>query len=662
MKKKILLLALALLCLLLTACGGQTQPGSAADPQQSERTVLTGLYYEALPAFEALVESTYSDIDLQLERSAMATYNGDTLRRLKNGAGKDLVFTFTPHGEIAGYVQDMSSHNFTTRFADSMMSILRNQGKTEFLPLPGVYRGVVINETLVKELGFELPATRPQLRAILDAAKAAGVGVDENGYGFAAGNIDAIYLGEIIMGTCISDFLGTMEGERWMADFHEGRASAQGVLNGYVQHFADLALEGYIDADYLYKVTTKTYVNSVEELADRTLLASFGSSSVLNDVRARNTRDTFTMLPYMSADGAPGWITANPVAYLGINAALTDADKLDAALRVLDLFASPEGQAAIMKDTRADTSYLTQDVTGVSQGDTGVEQCVADGYVYNLSRFNSDVLWALGKHISQVCAGNMTMDDALAAVDAVNRGAPLSDKDDRTLLGSVSETLVYEGYNTRKEETAIGNLIADAVREFTGADFVFVNGGGIRASLYQGDVYTSDLAEVLPYDNYPAVLEVTGETVFAMLENSISTLYYNAIPGGRFLQVSGLHYTFSVDPSTEVNEAGKETPSAARLLSVTLPDGTPVDREAVYTVCVNDYMAGSAGYDNAGDGYTMLNVLDDSSPKSDRVTLVKLHEETFRQALISYFENHSSENIGAVLEGRITVKNAGDTE
>lgn len=122
-------LAALVLCaaMLLSACGASSAPETAQTaPEQKGQIVLTGLYYENLPAFEALVESTYSDIDLQMERSAMATYDGDNLRRLKNGHGKDLIFTGIPYGEVSEYVMDMSAHNFTTRFEDSIMSVLRS--------------------------------------------------------------------------------------------------------------------------------------------------------------------------------------------------------------------------------------------------------------------------------------------------------------------------------------------------------------------------------------------------------------------------------------------------------------------------------------------------------------------------------------------------------
>lgn len=40
--------------------------------------------------------------------------------------------------------------------------------------------------------------------------------------------------------------------------------------------------------------------------------------------------------------------------------------------------------------------------------------------------------------------------------------------------------------------------MADAVAEYTEADIAVVNGGGIRASLYQGDVLGADLPRSAP--------------------------------------------------------------------------------------------------------------------------------------------------------------------
>src|SRR5690606_40346796 len=63
----------------------------------------------------------------------------------------------------------------------------------------------------------------------------------------------------------------------------------------------------------------------------------------------------------------------------------------------------------------------------------------------------------------------------------------------------VGETLVYldaARENIRTKETTAGNLVIDAMREFTGADVGITNGGGIREFIEPGprsEEHTSEL-------------------------------------------------------------------------------------------------------------------------------------------------------------------------
>lgn len=75
-----------------------------------------------------------------------------------------------------------------------------------------------------------------------------------------------------------------------------------------------------------------------------------------------------------------------------------------------------------------------------------------------------------------------------------------------------------------------------------------------------------------------------------------------------------------------------------------------------YTLAITDYMAGSGGYiDNNGDGFTMLNLYSDSSPKAENIKLIRETGATYGDALREYFQNHKDEPVSAELEGRITV-------
>ncbi|MCI8284337.1 MAG: carbohydrate ABC transporter substrate-binding protein [Firmicutes bacterium] len=456
MKKRLAGIFLAgIIALNLAACASNTQTG-----KKNEKTTVSTLYYSTLPEFEKLVESTFDDIDLEIEPSSLSTYNSDTLRRLRNDHGKDLIFTSMLNSAISDYMLDLSANSFTTNFASSVMDIIQQDGKTMWLPMPSVCKGLIINKTLVKDLGKELPKNQQELKELMSAAKTSGKGADDEGFVFAAADIDGISAGEFIISTIVPDFLGTMEGERWTNDFINKKADAKGTLEEPLSFFISLASEGYMDPSCLHLgINQKNAIPVIERMASRKMTICYGYSDILQKIRKANTQDEFVMIPFLSGSGNASWVTATPASYLGANAAITkDKTKLDAVLRVLELFSSPEGQSAILKDTKSDTSYLMEAVEGSGGTNSGLESYEKSGYVYNMNRFSSDIRWLLGSNIVKVCTGDMEMSDALASIDNLNKNGTTNYAEDHTLIGSVDSDMLYENYNTRREETSIGNL------------------------------------------------------------------------------------------------------------------------------------------------------------------------------------------------------------
>lgn len=153
------------------------------------------------------------------------------------------------------------------------------------------------------------------------------------------------------------------------------------------------------------------------------------------------------------------------------------------------------------------------------------------------------------------------------------------------VVATVPMDLDGERANVRTRVTNLSRLVCEAMTAETGADFTITNGGGIRASIAAGDVTLGDINNVLPFTNVVNVCEITGDQVYEALEFGYSLLPEQ---NGAFSQ-SDLRVVYS----------GEAEPGS-RIVSVLLPDGTPLDRNATYTVATNDFMA--AG----GDGYTMF--------------------------------------------------------
>ncbi|HWS73433.1 MAG TPA: 5'-nucleotidase C-terminal domain-containing protein [Thermoanaerobaculia bacterium] len=185
-------------------------------------------------------------------------------------------------------------------------------------------------------------------------------------------------------------------------------------------------------------------------------------------------------------------------------------------------------------------------------------------------------------------------------------------------------------------EAPLGNLLTDLMRSGTGADIAFINSGGIRAELPAGDLRYSDVFEVSPFDNFPTVVPLTGAQIAEMLR-----LTANGEHG--ILQVSGLKYTYDA-----TKDADKPPAQRQRVLSVTLPDGTPVDPTATYKVVMPDFLA------VGGDG--LMPVMKDV-PKSE------IHTDQsapLRELFVRELRKRGAagQTISPAKEGRVTVLNA----
>jgi 2',3'-cyclic-nucleotide 2'-phosphodiesterase (5'-nucleotidase family) len=195
-------------------------------------------------------------------------------------------------------------------------------------------------------------------------------------------------------------------------------------------------------------------------------------------------------------------------------------------------------------------------------------------------------------------------------------------------IGTTVNELNSQRAIVRGEESAWGNLIADAMKGANGADVAVTNGGGIRgdkiypagSKLLRKDVFTE-----LPFGNKTTVIELTGADLLAGLENGFSQIEQGA---GRFPQVSGL-----------VIEVDATKAAGARVTSV-LVNGQPLDPAIKYKVATNDYMM------TGGDGYTAF--------AKGAVLIDASSAHLMASDVINYIA--AAKNIEAKVEGRITIK------
>jgi 5''-nucleotidase/2'',3''-cyclic phosphodiesterase and related esterases len=123
-----------------------------------------------------------------------------------------------------------------------------------------------------------------------------------------------------------------------------------------------------------------------------------------------------------------------------------------------------------------------------------------------------------------------------------------------------------------RPEGLLSNVIVDALCRYAETelgipvDMALLTMGGIRASLYEGDITIGDVYEALPFDNTVCVLGVKG-TVLRQIMNEV------ALTGGEAL--SNVRLTIASD----------------KKVRNVLVGGKPIDDNRLYTVATINYLA-----------------------------------------------------------------------
>jgi 5'-nucleotidase len=184
-----------------------------------------------------------------------------------------------------------------------------------------------------------------------------------------------------------------------------------------------------------------------------------------------------------------------------------------------------------------------------------------------------------------------------------------------------------------RAESSLGDIFADSMREAFATNFAFMNSGGLRQNLRAGELTYSDVFEVSPFDNYPAVVTLTGAQLNEILRITST--------GDRGLQqVSGLRYTIDA-----AKDADKPVAERNRLITVAASDGSAIDPAALYTVVMPDFMV----YGGEGIGAVMKAV------PADRIKVWQ--DKTMRDVFAEMLKKRS-QPIRPLTDGRITVLNA----
>jgi 2',3'-cyclic-nucleotide 2'-phosphodiesterase (5'-nucleotidase family) len=244
----------------------------------------------------------------------------------------------------------------------------------------------------------------------------------------------------------------------------------------------------------------------------------------------------------------------------------------------------------------------THRVSNLMIGKILVTEGINAGATYSVVQLmvrDDDVAWAGGATRLATTLGVTPRADVQAVVDAANEQTAVLRNQ---VIGSQSRDVLREP--TRLGESAIGNLVTDAMRDkYPDVDAALTNSGGLRADLVMtppsaseapGEITWGEMFAVLPFGNRTVIETLTGSQLTEAFTNGFSPACNPAISTGRFPQVSGLKVTYHCTGTTAVVDSIAKAPNG--------PAGTltPVGPTDTVRLVTNDFMF------TGGDGYTAL--------------------------------------------------------
>lgn len=216
-------------------------------------------------------------------------------------------------------------------------------------------------------------------------------------------------------------------------------------------------------------------------------------------------------------------------------------------------------------------------------------------------------------HLTRIEGKRLDINDSISSIQEIEDFIkPFRDRVNKDMDSVLGYSMDNYSKTNGDLNTAVGNFMADAVMEMSNPiyksrtgndiDMVLLNHGGIRSTLYKGDITTRTAYQLMPFDNEVIVVEMNGKIVREMIN------YLQKAK--RAHPISGLKITLD----SEYN------------LIESKINGEPVNDSTIYHIATNDFL-----YDG-GDRMTFLK----------NGNQMQSLDYKIRNLLIDYFKKHDT--------------------
>jgi len=181
----------------------------------------------------------------------------------------------------------------------------------------------------------------------------------------------------------------------------------------------------------------------------------------------------------------------------------------------------------------------------------------------------------------------------------------------------IGEAKIYISKLGTGTQNLIGNLVCEAMKDYTDADFAFMNLGGIRDELPSGQITYRNVFNVMPFDNQIVLIEVDGTFLKEIIETRVS--------GSRHgLRTAGIKVV--------INRKRENFNRISKLLI----GGEPWQADKIYKIATSDFLL------QGNAGLALLTKVPESN--------ITHYEQGLRDVIVEYIKKNSP--VSAIIDDR----------
>ena len=344
MMKKIICTILAIaMTFELCACDGSIAS------RQDENTLTVDLYNTGdkfLPFFSYVLDN-YPELELSITSFRGANGSEYSNNELEHGHQADIYFTSRNECKDEACREnliDLSGYEFVNKLSKSILDTISMDGEIYLLPIQNTVYGITYNKTILEDMGEELPQNYADLVRLKEKCDERGIKLCVMSGKLPGGIFQVVTnVGQMV-------FLDTPEGTEWEKAFLAGEEVDFCIWDETLEYMQKL-----IDIGFFELLDDNPASADVENglYSGNTLFAICQSS--FNPEGGKDiTDDEFGLLPYISEDGDSNYYIYNPSSFIGLSKELLNEgneEKLEAALKILELYATEVGQEALNYET-----------------------------------------------------------------------------------------------------------------------------------------------------------------------------------------------------------------------------------------------------------------------------------------------------------------------